>query len=37
MQAVINEIFRLHPPVPLLLPRKAETYVEIGDYIIPNK
>ncbi|XP_065864840.1 cytochrome P450 76T24-like [Euphorbia lathyris] len=36
LQATVKEIFRLHPPVPFLAPRKAESDVEIGGFKIPE-
>lgn len=36
LQAIIKETFRMHPPVPFLLPRKAARDVDIGGYTIPK-
>ncbi|XP_047979286.1 11-hydroxysugiol 20-monooxygenase-like [Salvia hispanica] len=36
LQATIKEVFRHHPPAPLLSPHVAEDEARVNDYIIPK-
>ena len=35
-EAVVNELLRLQPPAPLLVPRRATSDTEVGGYLIPE-
>ncbi|KAF7848067.1 hypothetical protein BT93_L2328 [Corymbia citriodora subsp. variegata] len=36
LQAIVKETFRLHPPIPLLLPRKSGAELEISGVTVPE-
>ncbi|XP_039124036.1 cytochrome P450 71A1-like [Dioscorea cayenensis subsp. rotundata] len=37
LKAVIKEVLRLHPPIPLLVPRESTEYVKLHGFDIPEK
>ncbi|KAA8522315.1 hypothetical protein F0562_012988 [Nyssa sinensis] len=36
LQAIVKETFRLHPPVPFLIPRKVQADVEVCGFTVPK-
>ncbi|KAK7857099.1 geraniol 8-hydroxylase [Quercus suber] len=36
LRAIVKETLQLHPPVPFLIPHKAETNIEICGFIVPK-
>uniref|UniRef100_A0A5B6Z218 Putative geraniol 10-hydroxylase n=1 Tax=Davidia involucrata TaxID=16924 RepID=A0A5B6Z218_DAVIN len=36
LQAIVKETFRLHPPVPFLIPRKVDKDVEVCGFTVPE-
>jgi cytochrome P450 len=36
LHAVVKEVFRLHPPAPLLIPHRSESTCEVAGYMIPK-
>lgn len=36
LQAAVKEVFRFHPGVPLINPRKADEDCEVGGYSVPE-
>lgn len=36
LQAIVKEVFRLHPPAPFLLPRQAAATTELRGYTVPK-
>ncbi|GAB4834283.1 hypothetical protein Ancab_039964 [Ancistrocladus abbreviatus] len=36
LQSIVKETFRLHPPVPFLIPRKVDMDVNLCDFMVPK-
>eukprot|EP00253_Pinus_taeda_P010849 PITA_10849 len=36
LHALVREVFRLHPPTPMMIPHRAESSCEVAGYMIPK-